>query len=95
MSMLADSGSNQKPYPDGPTVRAVDLELVRSEFYKSHPATGDTKTKADARRQAFVRAVRDAQAKGLIGTRDIGAVTFVWLAVPETPTNAHIGGGDE
>ena len=95
MNMLADSGSNQKPYPDGPTVRAVDLELVRSEFYKSHPATGDTKTKADARRQAFVRAVRDAQAKGLIGTRDIGAVTFVWLAVPETPTNAHIGGGDE
>jgi hypothetical protein len=85
MNMLADSGSNQKPYPDGPTVRAVDLESVRSEFYKSHPATGDAKAKADARRQAFARAVRDAQAKGLIGTRDIGAVTFVWLAVPETP----------
>jgi hypothetical protein len=94
MTIIADCGSNQRPYPDGPIVRAVDLELVRSEFYKSHPATGDAKAKADARRQAFTRAVKDAQAKGLIGTRDIGAVTFVWLATPETPSNAH-GGGDD
>ena len=91
MNMLADSGSNQKPYPDGPTVRAVDLELVRSEFYKSHPATGDAKTKADTRRQALARAIREAQAKGLIGTRDIetsdkGPITYIWLAAPE---NAH------
>jgi hypothetical protein len=95
MNMLADSGADQKPYPDGATVRAVDLELVRSEFYKSHPATGDAKAKADARRQAFTRAVKDAQAKGLIGTRDIGSITFVWLTTPETPSNAHDGGDDE
>jgi hypothetical protein len=80
MNMLADCGSVQKPYPDGPEVRAVDIELVRAEFYKSHPATGDAKAKSDARRQAFNRAIKDAQAKGLIGSRDIGDVTYVWLA---------------
>jgi hypothetical protein len=36
MNMLADCGSEQRPYADGPLVRAVDLELVRAEFYKSY-----------------------------------------------------------
>ena len=88
MNMLADCGSEQQPYPDGPIVRAVDIEIVRAEFYKSHPASGDDK--AQARKKAFKRAVEDARDKGLIGSRDIGAVTFVWLA---TPLNAHDGGG--
>ncbi len=45
MVLVPDCGSAQRPYSDGPIVRAVDLELVRTEFYKSYPAVGDGKTK--------------------------------------------------
>jgi hypothetical protein len=83
MNMLADVGSQQRPYPDGPLVRAVDLELVRAEFYKSYPAVGNDEAKADTRQKAFRRAVNEASARGLIKTRDIGAVTFVWLTTPD------------
>jgi AAA domain len=82
MTLVPDCGSDQRPYPDGPTVRAIDIELVRAEFYKSYPATGDDKTKTTTRRQAFHRAVMNARERGLIGSRDIGAITFIWLAAP-------------
>jgi hypothetical protein len=52
----------------------------RPGFYKSYPADGDAKAKQNARRQAFGRALKDAQAKGLIGVREIETVTYVWLA---------------
>jgi hypothetical protein len=77
---LVDCGSQQRPYPDGPTVKAVDLEIVRTEFYKTYPATGDETTKTDVRRKAFNRAIGTADHKRLIGTRDIGPTTFIWLA---------------
>src|SRR6516165_6529295 len=82
MNMLADCGSEQRPYPDGPIVRAVDLEVVRAEFYKSYPATGDEAAKKEARKKAFSRAIENADEKRLIGSRDIGAITFVWFANP-------------
>ena len=79
-NMLADCGSDQRPYPDGPLVRAVDIEIVRAEFYKSYPATGDENAKKDIRRKAFNRAIGSADDKHLIGTRDIGTTTFIWFA---------------
>ena len=84
MNMLADCGQEMRPYPDGPLVRAVDQEIVRAEFYKSYPAEGDAEAKKAARQRAFRRAVLDAQAKWLIGVRDVGAITYVWLATPTT-----------
>ena len=45
--------------------RAVEIEIVRAEFYRSYPADGDAKQKQTARRQAFHRALRDAQASGV------------------------------
>jgi len=77
---LADYGSQQRPYPDGPVVKAVDIELVRTEFYKTYPATGDQAAKKEARKKAFNRAIGTADHKGLIGTRDIGSITFIWFA---------------
>jgi hypothetical protein len=82
MNMLADCGSEQRPFPDGPLVRAVDLEQVRAEFYKAYPAEGDAKAKSETRRKAFNRAIKSAQANGLIGIHDIGVATYVWLAAP-------------
>lgn len=82
MNLVASCGTEQRPFADGPLVRAVDLELVRAEFYKSHPATGDEKAKSNTRRQAFTRAIREAGNRGLVATRDIGAITFIWLTDP-------------
>jgi hypothetical protein len=82
MNMLADCGSEQRPYPEGPIVRAVDIEVVRAEFYKSYPATGDDAAKKEARKKAFIRAVDAAHNKRLIDSRDIGATTFLWLTNP-------------
>jgi hypothetical protein len=83
MNLSAD-GIELRPYADGPMVRAVDLEVARKEFYKDHPADGDTdKQKQDARRKAFARALKDAKDAGLIGTRDIDGIQYVWLARTE------------
>jgi AAA domain len=82
MDILAsDAASEQRPFADGPIVRAVDLELVRGEFYRRYPADGDSRSKKAARRTAFNRAITRAQDQGLVGIREIGATTFVWLAV--------------
>jgi hypothetical protein len=97
MNILVDCGSEQRPFVDGPAVRAVDLELVRTEFYRSYPAEGDAKTKKATRRQAFNRAVNAAQQKGLIGVREMGTVMYVWLA--HTPTQSaylsNVDAGDQ
>src|SRR5262249_29977417 len=65
-----------------PTYRQVDTETAPQESQKRPPATGDDETKKEARRKAFSRAIRDANDKRLIGSRDIGATTFVWFADP-------------
>lgn len=83
MTALIDHGADRQPLLDGPVVRAVHIETVRKEFYASYPAEGDAKQKAAARQKAFKRAVADAQAKGLIGVRDMGAETLLWLARQE------------
>jgi hypothetical protein len=84
-NMLADCGSEQRPFPDGPIVKAVDIEIVRAEFCKSYPATGDAATKKEARRKAFNRATETANHQHLIGSRDIGATTFIWFASEQPP----------
>jgi hypothetical protein len=84
MTMLADVGKDIRPWADGPMVRAVDLEVARAEFYKSYPAAeaADAKSKAEARRKAFGRAIREAEQRGLIKSREIDGVTLVWLVSP-------------
>jgi hypothetical protein len=83
MTILADHGCNCQPYADGPTVRACDLELVRQEFYRQHPADGDEKQKTATRRQAFHRAIKAAQDASLIALRELNGVQLVWLTKPE------------
>jgi AAA domain len=80
-NVLADLGTDQRPYADGPMVRAVNKEALRSEFYKTYPADGDTEEKRRAAsRKAFNRAVKDAQASDLICIREIGNTQQVWFA---------------
>jgi hypothetical protein len=54
-----------------PFVRAYDSSLVRAEFDKQYVADGTDRQKADARRQTFQRAVKDAQAKDLVFIREV------------------------
>jgi hypothetical protein len=89
MSVLAgDAASNQRPFPDGPMVRAVEVETVRGEFYKSYAADDDAKAKQAARQKAFRRALMAAQDKELIGMREIEGVMLIWLGRKDPPENA-------
>jgi hypothetical protein len=80
---LTESGSEQRPFADGPTVRAVDLEAVRAEFFKSYPADGDEKQKRETTKRAFNRAIKDAQASKLVAVRNLDGKSLVWLGAPE------------
>jgi hypothetical protein len=81
MAVLADHGQEIKPWGDDkPAILAIDLEVVRSQFYKIHPAAEatDAAGKHQARKKAFGRVVKDARADDLIGTwvgsdRGVGA----------------------
>ena len=83
MITLVDCGQNVRPFLDGPEVRACDIELVRREFYRQYPADGTEKQRADARRQAFNRSIRESQARGLVASREVGGVQLIWLATTE------------
>ena len=82
MRMLVD-GKDIKPFPDGPTMRACDVEVVRAEFYRQYPADGTDKQKADARRKAFNRSFKGSQAGGLVGSREVDGIQLIWLAKEE------------
>ena len=63
MTIIADCGQNVRPFLDGPEVRACDIDPVRREFYRQYPAEGTEKQKADARRKAFARSVKETMAR--------------------------------
>jgi hypothetical protein len=82
MTTLVDCGQNVRPSLDGPEVRACDMELVRREFYRQYPADGTDKQKADARRKAFSRSVKETTARDLVATREVDGVQLIWLTTP-------------
>jgi hypothetical protein len=76
------SGSEEKLVVGGIPVRAVDLEAVRSEFYKTCVAhAGGADENQNTRKKRFYRAVERAQVLNLIGVRvEPSGRTLVWLA---------------
>jgi hypothetical protein len=82
-TVLVNAGENITPWADGPTVRACDLELVRTEFYRQYPADGTEEQKAETRRKQFKRSVKDAVARSLTATREIDGTQWIWLLKPE------------
>ena len=79
MAKLAEHGVELEPTTGGPTMRGIDQELVREEFYQQTPADGTERQKQDLRRKRFARTINRAIEKRLIGMREIGAVTYLWL----------------
>jgi hypothetical protein len=84
MAKLAEHGEELET-AGGPIVRGIDQEVVREEFYQQTPADGTERQKRDVRRKRFVRTINRAIEKGLIGMREIGAVTWLWL-LPNLPS---------
>jgi hypothetical protein len=84
LTMLADAGLDVCPFVDGPVVRAVQLDLVRNEYYRQYAADGDEQQKTAARRKAFYRAIENAKDKGLVATREVEGVQLIWLTKAET-----------
>ena len=84
MTTLADHGQNARPFLDGPEVRACDVELVRAEFYRQHPAEGTDKQKQQARQKAFKRSVNDSIARNVTASREVDGVQLIWLTKLET-----------
>jgi hypothetical protein len=68
-----------EPEP-GEIVQAVAQELVREAYYREYPADGDSeKKRAAAKKKAFGRAVKEAQAADLIGISNLGGITRMWI----------------
>ena len=84
INTLVEAGKEITPWADGPIVRAVDIEVVRPQFYKGYPAAEatDANAKQAARQKAFKRAINEAKASNLIGSSEIEAVIYIWLVVP-------------
>ena len=68
-------------------MRGIDQELVREEFYQQTPADGTARQKTDLRRKRFARTLSRAIEKRLIGMREIGGATYLWL-LPNQPSEA-------
>jgi hypothetical protein len=86
MAKLAEHGVELEKLTSGElTVRGIDQERVREEFYQQTPADGTQRQKQDIRRKRFTRAINRAIEKELIGMREIGAITYIWL-VPKQPS---------
>src|SRR5262249_46362768 len=81
MAMLAEAGTELRPWADGPMVRALRVEQVRAEFFKAHYADGETeRARQNAKRMAFGRAIEAAREKGRVVTRELRGVRSIWLA---------------
>jgi hypothetical protein len=81
MTIMADCGRMVRPFLDDLTVCACDIELVRAEFHRQYPADGTEQQKAETRRKAFTRAVKDAIARGVMASRQVDGVQLIWLAM--------------
>jgi hypothetical protein len=78
---LLDNGTEEQPFPDGPRLRAVDVEKVKTEFAKVCHVDSETETgRREALRKQFTRKLTDAQQKKLIGVRvEAAGRTLIWL----------------
>jgi hypothetical protein len=82
-SALAAHGEAFQPEPGMLPVRAVDLRFIRDRFYATYAeAEEDTKKRQDKLRQAFNRALGDAQKGGVVRVMQASTGrTLLWLPV--------------
>jgi hypothetical protein len=81
LNTIGRAGSDQRPYSDGPVVRAVDIDVVRMDYYR-HVLEDSPGTKQDTRRKAFARAMEKARKGGLVQFCEIDERQYVWVTDP-------------
>jgi hypothetical protein len=85
VTALKTLGKVVTPLAGEPPVLAVELDKVREEFDQRYPIDndGNRNKQMNKRRQVFRRSRTDAEAKGLVGCREIDAKFMVWAMKPE------------
>jgi hypothetical protein len=77
---LIDFGSDQRPFPDGPQVRAVSEDKVREEFDRIAHVDSPPEKRQEALRKQFSRKLSDAQGRTLIGLHvDAAGHAILWI----------------
>ena len=92
MAMLAEHGVDRPISPNGPTVRMIDREIVRTEFYAQTAADGTPAQKGEFRRKQFNRALDWTEQQKLIGVRELEGITYLWLSNPRSEDNTNQSG---
>jgi hypothetical protein len=82
VSALTTGG--QELHTNDNIIPAVPVDAIRREFYRQHASDGSEDQRKAARQKAFVRALKEAQARNLIGCCEIDKTQWVWLVQPET-----------
>jgi hypothetical protein len=85
MAELAEHGVDLPIPPDGPVVRMIDQEIVRTQFYAQTPAEGTAKQKRQTRFSQFKTALSTTEDNQLIGILEIGDVTYLRLTQQAKP----------
>ncbi len=78
VAVLQNEAAPLRVYPDGPMLKVLDRERVRTEFYASFAADNQA-----AKRQAFNRGETKAKENGLINFRQVGDLTWIWLTATD------------
>jgi hypothetical protein len=89
MAMLAEHGVDRPISQNGPAVRMIDRQIVRTEFYAHTAADGTPAQKGEFRRKQFDRALEWTEQQKLIGIRELEDVTYLWLSNPRSEDNTH------
>jgi hypothetical protein len=89
MAMLAEHGVDRPICPNGPTVRMIDREIVRAEFYAQTAADGTPAQKGEFRRKQFSRALDWTEQQKLVGVREFEGITYLWLSNPRSEGNTN------
>ena len=77
---LVNHGKNERPFADGPEVKAVTEDQVRAEFNRIAHVDSPPEKRQDALRKQFSRKLIDAQSKGLVGVHnDAAGHTVIWF----------------
>jgi hypothetical protein len=85
--MMAKLAAEGCELPLEPPVRGIDREIVRTEFYAQTPVDGTEHQKQGIRRKRFNRALERACEKQLVGIREIGTITYLWLQLAQPNEN--------
>jgi hypothetical protein len=81
---LIASGKDEAPFPNGPNVRTVDAEAVKTTFATiTHVESDNEQGRKEAIRKQFARKLGEAQSRRLIGVKaDTSGQTKLWLLRP-------------